>query len=182
MKGIPSHNINEQIHCKQMGGTAIAALGCLCDIIAEVGNDSSSLAHWSWIKLGLGAHVTWVVLGYLPCKPGKNSQGCTAWDQQSRFFQSHSDFHYPSTIFIEQIISQITLWCNLGEQVIFAIDSYQNVYTGNLAAQLHADHINMDCLFESALGTRVPISHFWGSSLITTIFGSPGLGPGHAMC
>ncbi len=47
---------------------------------------------------------------------------------------------------------------------------------------LSAGNINLSCMFESALGEKVPNSHFCGTEPISTMFGSPGLVQGHAMC
>jgi hypothetical protein len=79
--GVASHNITETINRDQMGGTAIAAVGRLSDVVTEVGCDESGLARWSWIRIGTTARSTRVVCGYLPCKPGKTARGHTVWEQ-----------------------------------------------------------------------------------------------------
>jgi hypothetical protein len=104
------------------------------------------------------------------------------WEQEARFFQAKGDFRSPSDIFIEDIVSLIRSWRQEGDEVILAIDSNQDVYEGKLARCLTEDRINLSCLMEAALGEKVPNSHFRGQGKITTIFGSPGLVEGHAMC
>ena len=135
-RGIASHNTNERMHREQMDGTAIAALGRLCDVVMEVDNDDTGLARWSWIKLGMGAQTTRIISGYLPCKPGKTSRGRTVWEQQARYFQARGNFKYPSMIFIKDMTSLVTLWHRAGEEVMLLIDSNQDVYTGPLAKAL----------------------------------------------
>jgi len=46
-KGIASHNTTERIQRDQMGGTAITGVGRICDVITEVGHDSTGLGRWS---------------------------------------------------------------------------------------------------------------------------------------
>jgi hypothetical protein len=50
--GIAACNINEQISRDQVGGTAVAAIGRLSDIVSDTGCDPTGLGRWSWIKLG----------------------------------------------------------------------------------------------------------------------------------
>lgn len=181
-KGIAAHNTTERLCREQMGGTAIAALGRLCDIVDDVGTDKTGLARWSWIKLGRGTRTTRIISAYLPCKPGKTARGRTVWEQHLRFFQARGDFRNPSTLFIDGITTLIRQWRQVGEEVILLIDSNQDVYKGPLAASLAQTGLDMRCLMEPVLGEKVPNSHFRGSGKLTTMFGTPGLVQGHAMC
>ena len=165
-----------------MGGTALAAIGRISDIVTDKGYDDTGLARWTWLKIGNGQRTTRIVCGYLPCKPGRAAKGQTVWEQQSRYFQSRGDFRYPSTIFIEDISSMISRWRTNREEVILCIDANQDVYNGRLATRLASHDIQLTCLLEPALGCPVPNSHFRGTGKISTIFGSPGLVEGHAMC
>ena len=69
-KGVASHNKTENISRDQAGGTAIAGLGRICDVINAVGMDETGLGRWSWIQLGQGDTTTRVITAYLPHKPG----------------------------------------------------------------------------------------------------------------
>ncbi len=57
-KGISANNTHEKIQCDQQGGTAIAGIGRICDIISEVGSDTLGLGQWTWLKLGRTPHIT----------------------------------------------------------------------------------------------------------------------------
>ena len=69
--GVAAHNVNEMINREQMGGTALAAIGRLSNVVTETGCDGTGLGRWSWLKLGNGRRTTRVIYGYLPCKLGK---------------------------------------------------------------------------------------------------------------
>lgn len=180
--GIAANNINERISRDQVGGTAVAAIGRLSDIVSDTGCDPTGLGRWSWIQLGHAERITKIVSGYLPCKPGRNSRGRTTWEQHSRYLQAKGEFRYPSTVFIEDITTLISKWRQDGDEVVLCIDSNQDVYTGHLACALGQKNIQMGCLFQHALGEQVPNSHFRGKGKLSTIFGSPGLLEGNAMC
>jgi hypothetical protein len=90
--GVAANNTNEYIHREQMGGTAIAALGRICDITTEIGHDPTGLARYTWIQLNEKTTKTRLICEYIPCQPGKNSKGRTVWDQASWYFQSKGDF------------------------------------------------------------------------------------------
>ena len=45
MKGLASHNVNERIQREQMGGTAVAAVSQLSDVVSEVGSDPTGLGR-----------------------------------------------------------------------------------------------------------------------------------------
>ena len=181
-KGISAHNRHENIQRNQTGGTAIAGIGRICDVIKEVGLDDSGLGRWSWIKLGTGSHVTRVLSAYLPQKPGRNARGRTVWEQHSRYFEAKGDMRYPSTIFVEDLLNILQKWIQNGEHVLLAMDANQDVYTGYLASKLKERPYNMTCMMADALGEQVPNSHFSGTRKISTFFGTPGIVTGHAMC
>ena len=60
-----------------MGGMAIAALGQLYDVVLEVGCDETGSGQWSWLKIGSGDKITYVIVAYLPEWPEKTSHGNT---------------------------------------------------------------------------------------------------------
>jgi hypothetical protein len=84
VQGIAAHNTNEKIHRERMGGTAVAAIGRLCDLVTASGKDDTGRCRWSWIRIGQGHRHTWMVSAYLPCKPGRTSRGRTVWEQHGK--------------------------------------------------------------------------------------------------
>ncbi len=181
-QGIAAHNQHENFHRDQVGGTAVMGVGRICDLISEKGYDPTGLGRWSWVKLGKGNVTTRVVSAYLPRKPNKHSKGRTVWDQHARYFQKQGDLRYPTTIFMEDFMSQIKQWSAQGNHILIAIDANQDIYSGRLAIALRQDPLNIQCLMERATGEKVPNSHFRGTGNISTIFGSPGLAHGHGCC
>ncbi|KAL3788945.1 hypothetical protein HJC23_000229 [Cyclotella cryptica] len=175
--GVASHNSTETINRDQMGGTAIAAVGRLSDVVTEVGSDNTGLARWSWIRIGATTRSTRVVCGYLPCKPGKAARGHTVWEQHCRYFQARGDFRCPSAIFVDDLAMQLATWRSNGEEIILCIDANQDVYRGSLATRLSQPDVQLHCLMESAMGEPVPNSHFRGKSQISTIFAVTGWNP-----
>ncbi len=65
--GLASHNSTETINREQMGGTAVAAIGRIGDIISDKGTDHTGLGRWSWLRIGTGKKTTRLLCGYLPC-------------------------------------------------------------------------------------------------------------------
>jgi hypothetical protein len=76
----------------------------------------------------------------------------------------------------------IRSWRRQGEEVLLCIDANQDVYQGSLATRLSLTDIQLTCMMEPALGEQVPNSHFRGTRKMSTIFGTPGLVEGHAVC
>ena len=181
-KGVAAHNTTERIQRDQMGGTAITGVGRICDVITEVGHDSTGLGRWSWITLHGGNTTTRIISAYLPRKPNRHSKGRTVWEQHSRYFEAKGDMRYPSSIFISDLLCVILKWKSRGDHIILSIDANQDVYSGILAQKLKCEPLNMTCLLQQAMGEPVPNSHFTGKGKISTIFGTPGVLTGNGMC
>jgi hypothetical protein len=56
--------------------------------------------------------------------------------QHERYFQKKGSFNKPWEIFSAQLITQLSAWHAVGEEVILFIDVNKNVYTGPLAKAL----------------------------------------------
>ena len=143
---IASDSITKQIHQDQKGGTAIAGLGCIFDILAASGSDPTGLGRLSWIRVGFDQ--TWPII--IRWKPGKASLGRMVWEEHIWYFQSIGDFRDPATILIDMILIHISSWQRHGYEIILTLDSNQDVYTWKLAHLLQRAGLNMSCLFESA--------------------------------
>jgi hypothetical protein len=85
--GLALNNVTETITCEQMGGTALAAIGRLGDVVLDKGCDRTGLAQWTWLTLGNGVKTTRVVCGYLPCKPCKIPEGIRYGSSIQEFFR-----------------------------------------------------------------------------------------------
>ena len=74
-KGTTAHNstTGARINREQVGGTAIAGIGRICDVITEIGQDPTGLGQYCWIKVGTGKRSTRVCSGYLPCRPNRRT-------------------------------------------------------------------------------------------------------------
>lgn len=82
---------------------------------------------------------------------------------------------YRSSVFVEDLLHVLHGWLSIGEHVIVAMDTNQNVSLGKLAQDLRQEPYNMTCLLQWATGEQVPISHFSGKGKISMICGSSGV-------
>ena len=74
-KSIASHNINKHICRDQMGGTAIATIGRLCDVVSDIGQDPTGLGRYSWVILSNGKWTTRIVSGVPALQTWKECKG-----------------------------------------------------------------------------------------------------------
>jgi hypothetical protein len=70
---------------------------------------------------------------------------------------------------MEDLVLQIKLWQQTGDEVVLCIDANQDVYQGRLATMLSSPDIQLMCSMEPVLGTQVPNSHFRGTGKTSTI-------------
>lgn len=148
------HNITEQIECDRMGGTAITGVSHICDVITEVGSDTTGLWRWSWLTLSGGTTTTHIISAYLPRKPNQHSRGRTVWEQHSQHFGTKCIMRSLSAIFITDLLSMISQWTLSGDHIILAMDANQDIYSGQLAQELHQDPYNMTCPLHQARGKQ----------------------------
>ena len=171
------------LHRDQYGGTAIIALGRLCNVITSIGQDTTGLGRWTWLCLhSQGGPTTFVVSTYFPHRTIRKQSFKTVEYQHSLYYQSQGDFRPPCQIFQEDLLNMIRPWQEKGYKVVLGIDANQNVYNGPLAKALGDAPFFMNCLIKETLGCPVPNSHHRGTEPITTIFGLPGLVTDHAIC
>ena len=98
------------------GGVAIKATDQVAHRVSATGHDESGLGRWTWMSIqGKGNHLLRIVTGYRPCEaPGVS----TTYQQQQRFFRSHSDNRDPRTAFYEDLFHQVNLWKQNGDNLI----------------------------------------------------------------
>ena len=135
-KCVAGYNEREKTVRDQKGGTAMATIGRMCTFVLDSGTDYTGLGRWSWQLLGKGNTKTRVVVAYNPCTPGRDSKGFTVFEQQQRYFESIGDFRSPRTIFYKQLVAQLLLWKEDGEEIILCGDFNENVYEGRIAKRL----------------------------------------------
>jgi hypothetical protein len=165
----------------QVGGTAVVAMGRIVDLVDEVGEDSSGLARWCWLRFkGDDGTITYFATGYFPRKAESKAKK-TGWYQHKILYESKGDFRSPTTIFQEDLLAQLESWRTKGYKVILAIDANQHVYDGILAKALAEPPFLMECALKEVIGERVPKSWHRGKDPISTIFSSPGINVTNAM-
>jgi hypothetical protein len=103
------------------------------------------------------------------------------WSQSVRYYQSIGDLRSPAVIFQEDLLHQIRDWVTTGANVVIAMDANQNIYTGPIATALSAAPFHMECLIKKTVGANVPNSHHRGTEAISSVLGTPGITPEHAM-
>jgi hypothetical protein len=182
-RGVAGHNITGRMRRRdQFGGTAIVALGRICDVVTEVGKDDSGLGRWVWLRLhSTGGPTTYIVSAYFPHRTRSQGSSHTVEYQHSLYYQSIGDFRPPPIIFTEDLLHLLRPWRESGHKIILSMDANQHVYTGPISKELSQSPFHMTCMFQDTLGGPVPNSHHRGTTPITTMFGSPGLMVENAM-
>ena len=176
VKGQAANNTaGKKISRDQVGGTAVAAIGRICDVVQEVGKDDKNLGRWSWIKLtGDTGVTTYIVSAYYPRKSSSGGKR-TAWFQHKSEYEGLGDMRPHSVIYEEDLLKLIKPWREGGANVVLCMDVNQNVYSGKLAQKLMKAPYSLSCLVQECTGDSTPPSWFRGSEPICTIFGTPGL-------
>jgi hypothetical protein len=118
------------------------AISQLASYVLSSGVDQTGLGPWSWIQVGTGEHWTQIVSTYQPCHLSgqqlishnglMKGRGMVA-AQHKRYFWKKGNFNKPQEIFSFQLITQLMVWCAVGEEVILFIDANENIYMGRLA-------------------------------------------------
>jgi len=91
LQTIASHNIHDNFHHKQYGGTFLLGLGPITSSITSSGVDPSGLGRWSWFQLqghaGCSVHI---ICGYCPVEKEK-SHLQSVYSQQKCHLESLGD-------------------------------------------------------------------------------------------
>jgi len=73
LRTIASHNLHDNFHRKQFGGTFLLATGPITSSITSSGVDPSGLGRWSWFRLqGRTGRSVRIICGYRPVTKEKS--------------------------------------------------------------------------------------------------------------
>ena len=174
-KSVTAYNRTEHIQRCQIGGTAMATFGRMESYVLDRGVDETQLGRYCWTLLGGGGKSTLVVTVYVPGKPGAESAGLRAWDQQQRYFEGKGDARPPDEILREDLVTLILDSKMRGREVIVVGDFNESVYHGVLAQRFAADDLRLteQCLLVN--GKPLPATHVSGRLPIDGCFATAGI-------
>ena len=143
-KGVFGQNTNEEkMKRDQCGGTCISSFGRLSSFVMATGVDPTLLGRWSWIRVGGGGKTTRVIVAYQPVRPNKITSGGTVWDQHVRYFEARGEIRNPRAMFQSDLLSQLRMWKEAGDETLLLGDFNEDVYTGQTALSLSGKFLRM---------------------------------------
>jgi hypothetical protein len=156
----------------QYGGVGIVAMGEIKHRITARGKDPSGLGRWVWMRMtGKEGHNTRFVTVYRPCVGGGAS---TVFQQHARAMAAKDDFRNPRTAILQDVLSAIAEWKELGDHVILGMDANEDVRRGEvddlftaaglreIILDLHSDA--SPPATHNRNNERVPIDGIWATS------------------
>jgi hypothetical protein len=152
------------------------AVGRISSFVTEVGVDTSSLGHWSWMYVGGGGKQMGIVTAYQLCNPKQRTTvGKIVWDQHSHYFEAMGEIRDPRTMFKLDLLSLLCRWKASGDEILLIGDFNKNVYTGLLATALAGEDLRVHELCQCTTGIPLPPTHICGRTPIDAIYATAGL-------
>jgi len=122
LRTISSHNIHDNFHRRQFGGTFLLGSGPITSSITASGVDPSGLGRWSWFRLqGRTGRSIRIISGYRPRKTEK-ARLQTVYSQHQRHLESLGDYTCPCAAFLRDLSASLTPWQAAGDSIIFMAD------------------------------------------------------------
>eukprot|EP00978_Attheya_sp_CCMP212_P005014 scaffold11078_cov48-Attheya_sp.AAC.2 len=114
----------------QYGGVGIVAVDESVNRARKSGKDPSGLGRWIWMRFqGQQGHMTRVISFYRPCHAA-NKEG-SVWEQHVRYFRGKLELDKnPRESFYEDLFTEIETWKQLGDHIIIARDTNEDVRHG----------------------------------------------------
>lgn len=132
-------------NCKgghQQGGTSVWAIDKMAHRVGTKGSDH--LGRWSWVKFrGKGEIVVRVISAYRPLDSKEYTK--SVYNQHKHYFLNNNNPNCPRTIFVSDLMKEITQWTNDGEQIVLEIDVNEGIHTCDLTRQLQRIGIEEAC-------------------------------------
>ena len=165
----------------QPGGTSILVTGRTSGFASKKGMDDDSLGQWCYIRLGTEEHATWLVCAYNPpsssryTRRNNRHRQYTVYSQRRRYLQGKGRFMDPCKYFIQQLVKQLLIWKNKGDNIILVGDFNEDVYQDALATRLKEDDLLMNCQYQRINDEHLPNSHETGQRPLMTMFATEGI-------
>ena len=163
---IAAHNKHEKFSIAQQGGTFLATMAPVVDIISDRGADPTGLGRWCWITLSGTTTTTRIIVAYAACSSRKQAHSATI-AQQRRYWKSNGNDRCPRRLFREQLINHLKMWRENGEKLVLLIDSNENMERGKLERILRQADLQMYDIVKNAVDVRGQIRLLEGASKLT---------------
>ena len=159
------HNSHENFSLKQQGGTFIASTPTAGQYIREMGNDSTGLGRWSWMRVEGRTIATRIICAYQPCITRKRSMSSTI-AQQRRYWQLHGIRVCPRVKFREDLFDLLKQWRENGDKLILLMDANENLESGPIERMLKHPDLNMEDIISKRSNTDGPATFIRGQRQI----------------
>lgn len=164
-----AHNVHgPRVSPFQQGGVSILLTHALLQYARQHTADHRKLGRWvSWTLAHNPEHRTRVVVAY---NPGHFRAGPkTVYQQQMTYIHKHNLRTTPYTLFLSDLITQLSTWIASGDRIVLFIDANERITNGPISRALAG--INMTEVTHKFWepGTE-PHTHLSGSTAIDGIF------------
>ena len=157
----------------QYGGVTLWSMNQAGHRVWQSGSDLTGLGRWSWTRLrGKESVSTRIITAYRPCK--NTAAPGSVWNQQKAYFEDKNDDRCPCVAFIEDLVEQVKLWKEDGDQMVIGLDANEDIRNGMMWAAMK--RLGLVELVSHAHGSDLPRTQQRGSLPIDGIWVSPTLG------
>jgi len=182
LRSITGHNTHENPDTPhQQGGTGLLAVNEISEYIKKAGcTDWRGLGRWSSYVLSSSPdHRTRVISAYCVGKHKTEGPG-RVYQQHLRHIMSNDDIPLdmsPYDLFCEDLVKQLQVWNDQGDQLILMMDANDHVIRGHLARWLtdHETGLDLVEISHKAWGDTEPNTHVDGSQPIDGVWASRSL-------
>jgi len=139
---VVSHNTHENKLPVQEGGTGLLLFGPLIEYldIKNSGKDISGLGRWTMMLIKGEGIQTRIICGYNLCKSSRTKRinSGTSYAQHRRYLiHTRKDTKIcPRDLFREELVQQLKVWREEGDQIIVCMDANENTYKGSIGKAL----------------------------------------------
>ena len=168
-RAVSAHNIHgPRISPFQQGGVSILLTHTLLQYARRNTSDFRNLGRWtSWTMAHNPEHRTRIVVAY---NPGHFRAGVkTVYQQHMTYIHRHRLQTTPYTLFLTDLVQQLTTWIAAGDRILLFIDANEQVTNGPIFRAL--TDINMKELTHKFWQPGIiPHTHISGTKAIDGIF------------
>ena len=119
----------------QVGGVQLWSINKGAHRVMQSGNDSSTMGRWCWTRYRGKNGTTLRVISAYRCV--ENVDGpLSAWSQQTLFLESKHITTDPREAFVTDIITQLTIWLEQGDQIILGLDLNESIVSAPFTTKL----------------------------------------------
>ena len=170
-RSVMAHNRHDILPLQsQPGGSLLTSIYKAKHMIIDQGRDFRGLGRWVWFRYRGNQHTTLRIISAYRC--GYIAGVNTVYSQQRRFFDSNNDARHPRHIMIEDLISEIKKWQEMGDKIILLIDTNEDITIGPCRNLLETVGLTEAILSKHQAIQGIAPTHQKGSYPIDGIFTS----------